>query len=146
MSRFEQFTLSVFCITHYWNKIATEKMKEYHLKGTYGFYLILLAGAEENMTAARLSELTLRDKADISRAVAQFQKQGLVKIDETRRYRAPIVLTEKGRRLAEQIQIEANKALEIAGAGLSESMRADMYQSLFIISSNLKRLCEDRER
>ena len=146
MSRFEQFTLSVFCITHYWNKIATEKMKEYHLKGTYGFYLILLAGAEENMTAARLSELTLRDKADISRAVAQFHKQGLVKIDETRRYRAPIVLTEKGRRLAEQIQIEANKALVIAGAGLSESMRADMYQSLFIISSNLKRLCEDRER
>lgn len=138
MSRFEQFTLSVFCITHYWNKIATEKMKAYHLKGTYGFYLILLAGAEEDMTAARLSELTLRDKADISRAVAQFQKQGLVKVDETRRYRAPIVLTEKGRMLAEQIQKEANEALEAAGAGLSEDMRADMYQALFVISSNLK--------
>ncbi len=142
MSRFEQFTLSVFWITHYWNKIATEKMKEYHLKGIYGFYLILLANAEEEMTAAKLSELTLRDKADVSRAIAQFQKQDIVEASETRRYRTPIILTEKGRKLADQIQKEADKAIQAAGAGLSEDMRTEMYQSLFIISSNLKKLCQ----
>ncbi|MCR5655548.1 MAG: MarR family transcriptional regulator [Lachnospiraceae bacterium] len=146
MSRFEQFSLSIFGITHYWNKIATEEMKEHGLKGAYAMYLIILANNEEEMTASRLSEITLRDKADVSRAIAQFQKQGIVESYGTTRYRAPIRLTDKGRTLAAQISKKASTAIQIAGEGLSEEMRKNMYQALDIISGNLKEMYKEKPK
>ena len=60
------------------------------------------------------------------------------------RYRAPIVLTEKGKNLTRQIRKKAEHALKMAGDGLSEQMRRDMYQALEIIASNLKDMSEDK--
>ena len=77
IDRFERFTLSVFAITRYWNKIATEEMRKHGLKGAYALYLVTLADAEEELTAAQLAEMTQRDKADISRAVAVLQERGI---------------------------------------------------------------------
>ena len=78
IDRFERFTLSVFAITRYWNKIATEEMRKHGLKGAYALYLVTLADAEEEITAAQLAEMTQRDKADISRAVAVLQEIGVL--------------------------------------------------------------------
>ncbi len=143
MSRFEEFTLSVFSITRYWNKLATEEMREHGLKGAYALYLLALSGAKEEMTAARLAEITERDKADVSRAITRFQEEGLVKPMGKGHYRAPITLTPKGKKIATQIRKKASYALQIAGEGLSEEMRQNMYQTLAIISSNLKNMYED---
>ncbi len=143
MDRFERFTLSVFSITRYWNKIATEEMKGYGLKGAYALYLVMLDKAEEGLTAAQLSEVTQRDKADVSRAIAQFRKQDLVKPYGDNRYRAPITLTEKGRKLCKQIEKKAGEALQYAGQGISEEMRQNMYQALEIIAKNLKDFSEN---
>ena len=44
IERFEHFTLSIFNINRYWNKIATEEMKKYGLRGAYALYLVILAG------------------------------------------------------------------------------------------------------
>ncbi|MCR5369836.1 MAG: MarR family transcriptional regulator [Clostridium sp.] len=142
MDRFERFTLSVFTITRYWNKIAAEEMGKHGLKGAYALYLVMLADAEEPVTAARLAEMTQRDKADISRAVAAFQQKGIVEPYGTSRYRAPICLTEEGRLLAEEIRHRADLALNAAGQGLSEEMRQTMYRSLDIIADNMREICE----
>ncbi len=145
MDRFEHFTLSVFSITHYWNKIATDGMRQLGMKGAYALYLVILAGAEEGqeITSARLAEMAGRDKADISRAISTFQKKGLVEPHGTSRYRAPIRLTDKGQQLADQIRQKANEALKAAGQGLSEEMRSHMYKSLDIIADNMKEICRD---
>lgn len=142
MDRFEHFTLSVFSITRYWNKIATEEMREHGLKGAYVLYLITLSDLEEPPTAARLAELTQRDKADVSRAIAIFQKKGFVEPYGENRYRAPICLTEAGKAFARNVRQKADSALAQAGQGLSEEMRRDMYQSLDIIAGNMKEICE----
>ena len=142
MDRFEHFTLSVFSITRYWNKIATEEMRQHGLKGAYVLYLITLSDLEEPPTAARLAELTQRDKADVSRAIATFQKRGFVEPYGENRYRAPIRLTEAGMNLARDVRQKADSALQQAGQGLSEEMRRDMYQSLDIIAGNMKEICE----
>jgi DNA-binding MarR family transcriptional regulator len=142
MDRFEHFTLSVFSITRYWNKIATEEMREHGLKGAYVLYLITLSDLEEPPTAARLAELTQRDKADVSRAIAIFQKKGFVEPYGENRYRAAICLTEAGKALARNVRQKADCALAEAGQGLSEEMRRDMYQSLDIIAGNMKEICE----
>lgn len=141
MDRFEYFTLSVFSITRYWNKIATEEMRQHGLKGAYVLYLITLSDLEEPPTAARLAELTQRDKADVSRAISTFQKKGLVEPYGENRYRAPIRLTEAGMNLARDVRKKADSALQAAGQGLSEEMRRNMYQSLDIIAGNMREIC-----
>ena len=142
IDRFERFTLSVFAITRYWNKIATEEMRKHGLKGAYALYLVTLADAEEEITAAQLAEMTQRDKADISRAVAVLQERGIAEPYNGSRYRAPIRLTEEGKALAAQIRQKATAALQAAGEGLSEEMRQNMYQALDIIAGNMKEICE----
>jgi DNA-binding MarR family transcriptional regulator len=144
MSRFEQFTVSVFTITHYWNRIATEEMREHGLKGTYALYLLTLSAAEEGITASQLCEMTQRDKADVSRAISLFQKKGFVEAYGENRYRAPIKLTPEGKKIAAKIREKADNALKAAGEGLSEEMRRNMYRALEIISGNLKEMSDPR--
>ncbi len=142
MSRFEQFTVSIFSITHYWNRIANEEMREHGLKGTYALYLITLYSEGDGITAAKLCEMTQRDKADVSRAVSIFREKGFVEAYGENRYRAPIKLTAKGRMIAANIREKADSALQTAGAGLSDEMRRNMYSALEIISNNLKDMCD----
>lgn len=142
IERFERFTLSIFNINRYWNKIATEEMKKYGLRGAYALYLVILSGYGGSITAAGLAELCQRDKADVSRALSAFQQKGLLEPYEGTKYRATPVLSEKGKELASQISGKANIALEQAGQGLSEEMRAHMYESLDIIAANMKEICE----
>ena len=118
-------------------------MKEYGLKGAYALYLTVLSNAEEDITAARLAELTHRDKADVSRAIAQFQAKGIVEAYGKNRYRAPIRLTDAGRELTALIREKATAALDSAGEGLSEDLRRDMYRALEIISTNLAEMSQD---
>ena len=142
MDRFERFTLSIFSITRYWNKIATEEMRPYGMRGSYALYLVALLNAGEEPTAARLAEMVQRDKADVSRAIDMLQKKGIVEPYGMNRYRAPIRLTEEGRALAGHVEQKAARALGLAGQGLTEEMRQNMYQALDIISENMKDSCE----
>ncbi|ACV22817.1 MarR family [Slackia heliotrinireducens] len=145
MERFEQYTLSLFTINRYWNRIAAEEMQQYGMKGTYALYLEVLAAAGKELTAARLAEITQRDKADISRAVAVFQEKGLVEPYGEKRYRAPIILTDEGRAVAEQVQRKAAATLEAAGQGLSEEVRENVYQGLAVIAKNMREFAERNE-
>jgi DNA-binding MarR family transcriptional regulator len=117
-------------------------MREHGLKGTYAFYLLTLYTAKDSITAAQLCEMTQRDKADVSRAVALFQEKGFVEAYGENRYRAPIKLTQEGKRIAAKIRKKADSALQTAGEGLSDEMRRNMYEALDIISANLKEMCD----
>lgn len=142
IDRFERFTLSIFHISRYWNKIATDEMKKYGLRGSYALYLLMIAGDEGELTAAKLAALCQRDKADVSRAMAIFQEKGILEPCKSAKYRASLKLTDKGMELAGQINRRAGIALEQAGNGLSEEMRDDMYRSLDIIAANMRVISE----
>ena len=142
IDRFERFTLSIFHISRYWNKIATDEMKKYGLRGSYALYLLMIAGEEGEITAARLAALCQRDKADVSRAMAVFEKKGILEPNKGAKYRANLIPTDKGRELARQINRRAGLALQQAGNGLSEEMRENMYRSLDIIAANMRVISE----
>ena len=142
MDRFEHFTLSIFSISRYWNKIATEEMKKYGLRGAYALYLVMLASYEGRITAAKLADLCQRDKADVPRALSAFHKEGLLEPVSGTKYRVTPVLTDKGRELAAKISGRASVALQQAGQGLSDEMRENMYRSLDLIAANMKEICE----
>ena len=143
IDRFERFSISIFNISHYWNKIAAEVMKKHGLRGGYALYLIVLSRCDENITAAKLAELCQRDKGDVSRAISTIQKKGILKPYGQNRYRAPLILTAEGREIADQLSAKASGLLELAGKGLSGEMRENIYPSLDLIAKNMKQISEE---
>lgn len=145
MDRFERFSFAVFEITRCWHKIAGEEMKKYGLKGTCAVYLRSIAKHPKGLTAANLSEITGKDKADVSRAVSAMIAKGLIirEGEPQKSYRAPLVLTEEGKMAASHIENRAKVAVERGSQGLTQEKRAYFYESLELIVSNLQTLSKE---
>ena len=145
LERFETFTFSIYEIQRCWNKIASEGMEQFGLKGSYAVYLIAMRRFPEGVTAARLSSLCGRDKADVSRAAAVLESQGLISKEtgSGNLYRAKLMLTERGAAVTEEIARKAEYAEKAAGSGLTEDERENLYKSLEIIRQNLRELAKD---
>ena len=140
IDRFEKFSLAVFSISRYWNKIATEEMKKHGLKGPYALYLVTMANYNGDITAAHLTEMCGKDKADVSRALCAMERKGFIKKQGDNAYRAKLTLTNTGRAVAEQITSRAVLAVEMAGKGLSDETRTSFYRALDTITDNLKEI------
>lgn len=145
LDRFERFSYAITEISHCWHRIATEEMRHYGLKGTHAVYLVTLARYPEGITAARLGEITRRDKADVSRAVTALLKKGIIHREEndSKTYRAKLTLTDEGRKAMQQVQKRIDVAVENGGRGMSEELRNQFYQGLEIIAGNLQEICKE---
>ncbi len=145
VGRFEIFTLGLSEIMSSWNKIASEELKPFGLKGTYVIYLIALYKHSEGLTSANLSEMCNRDKAEVSRAIKALESKGLVvrKNTTVNGYRAKITLTKQGREATKTLRERVKLAVEKGGEGLSEEQRDDFYNALEIISTNLKKISKE---
>ena len=145
VGRFEIFTLGLSEITSSWNKIASDELKPFGLKGTYVIYLIALYKHPEGLTAANLSEMCNRDKAEVSRSIAALEKKELVKRENTtiNGYRAKITLTQQGRTSTAAIRERVKLAVEKGGEGLTEEQRESFYTALEIICANLKKISKE---
>ena len=142
VDRFERFSFAISEISRCWHKIAADEMEKYGLKGSHAIYLTTLYRYSQGVTAAKLSELSGKDKADVSRMTAIMEKNGLI-VKEGSSYRALLKLTATGREAAEHVRGRASVAVENASRGLSEEHRAVFYQALELIVSNLQNICEE---
>lgn len=144
LERFEKFTYTIYNIQRCWNKIASEGMEFYGLKGSYAVYLIAMYRRPEGITATELGALCGRDKADVSRAVAILESKNILKKEAGagNLYRAKLVLTEYGAAITESIVKKAAIAENIAGTGLSEEQRVTLYNALVTIDGNMRELCK----
>ena len=144
-SRFEQFCTAVSMIHHSIQKIQRVEMARYGLKGPHAQCLLIISQYPEGITAARLCEICERDKAAISRTVAELEEAGLLTRQEQNgvRYRVPLVLTEAGLNAAREVNAVACRAVEQAGAGLNDSQRAVFYDVLGHIAQNLHAISRD---
>jgi len=145
IGRFEVFTLSLSKILSDWNKIATEELKPYDLKGSYVVYLISLYKNHHGLTAAKLCELCGKDKAEVSRAIASMEKKGMVsRVNTTvNGYRANITLTEKGKNATSALRERIKLAVKKGGEGLSDDQRENFYKALEIIGKNLGEISKE---
>lgn len=145
VGRFEVFTLSLSEMTSSWNKIATDEMKKYGLKGAYIVYLIALYKMPDGLTAANLCEMCNKDKAEVSRALKALEDSGFVTRTNTtvNSYRAKITLTEKGRNITCELRERVKLIVEKGGTGLSEEHREIFYNALATISENLKNISKE---
>ena len=140
--RYEQFTGLISSINRSIQKIEREEMVKYGYKGAYAQYLTVLERNPEGLTAAQLCELSDRDKAAVSRIVAEMVDKGLVVRESANDnlYRAKIKLTDEGRRVADHVAERAVAAVEAGGQGLTDENRTAFYEALSLIADNLQHI------
>lgn len=148
-NRFEIFATTVASINRIVQKIKTNVMHEYGLKGTHGMCLYMLGKNPTALTSAQLCQLIKEDKAAVSRAINELQEQGYLVIEEQdhskRAYRSKLNLTEKGNILIDEIQKNIDEVLDYVGKDLNEQERIIFYRSLSSIANNLETYLEKGE-
>ena len=145
VDRFEQFAGYISGIFRQIQKLEREELEKWGLRGAFAQYLIVMTHYPEGITAAQLSEVCDKDKAAVSRVIAELAEKGMVQRvgDQGTLYRAPIALTEEGRRAADFVAERATVAVAKATEGLSDTHRKVMYASLGLIFSNLEKICAE---
>ena len=144
-SRYELLSGSISCMYHDIQKIERVEMAKYGLKGPHAQCLLAMKKHPEGITAARLCEGCEKDKAAVSRILAELEEAGMI-LRENRngsRYRAILLLTDRGQEAAAAVVEKARLAVELAGKGFGAEEREVFYRVLSIISGNLHKLCRD---
>lgn len=145
ISKYEIFSTVVSSLYHDIQRIERTEMAKYGLKGPHAQCLVIMERYPEGITSARLCEICERDKAAISRTVAELEEAGLLTRREQNgiHYRVPLVLTEEGRKAARNVNAVASNAVEQAGYGLEDAEREVFYRVLGHIAQNLQAISRD---
>ncbi len=138
--RFETFTVLINRISRNIRKIKNQEMAEYNLRSAHVsclYYIYTLGGA----TATDLCERCEEDKATISRALDYLDANGFItrEKESAKRYKSPLLLTEKGLKVGKKIADKINKVLDTISGALTEDERIAFYRSLAIISDSLEK-------
>ena len=144
ISKYEHFSLSISCIHQDIQKIERMEMEKFGLKGPHAQTLLALHRHPEGITAAELCQMLEKDKAAISRSVAELEEKGMLSRNHRSgsSYRALLTLTEQGITAAQAVSEKARLAVEQAGTGLNDAQREVFYQVLAMIAGNLHAICK----
>lgn len=141
--RFATFTVQIAKISRCIRKIKTEEMSGLNLKSPHVscLYYLYTNGA---MTAKELCDVCEEDKAAVSRSIDHLEKEGYIVCESTakKRYRSPLLLTEKGKEIGAYVAETIDRIVDEAGVGLSDTDRAIFYKSLLLIGENLQNICD----
>ena len=146
INRFEQFSQVISGIHRYIQKLQRNEMVKRGYKGAFALYLVTLNRVSEGLTSKELCEVCDKDKAAVSRIIAEMEEKGLVQRDRTgvRAYRSKITLTEKGKETAEYINERSRLAVKAVSLGaMNEEQREVVYSALDVISKNLQKAVEE---
>ena len=144
IERFEQFFFSISSIYKIIQKIEREEMARYGLKGSHVQCMMAMLQRSEGVTVSQLCELCDKDKAAVSRDIAELEEKSMVERRGAEKlYRAPIRLTELGQATARQVSGIVQTAVELAGERLTDEDRRVFYQTLDLIAGNLRRISSE---
>lgn len=146
VERFETFTVLINRISRNIRKIKNQEMAEYNLRSAHISCLYYLYSGEE-LTATDLCERCEEDKATISRALEYLESNGYLTSESksVKRYKTPLVLTDKGIEVAKKISDKISKVLDEIGKGLTEEQRTAFYHGLSVISEGLNNIANNCE-
>ena len=141
MERFETFTVLINRISRNIRKIKNQEMAEYNLRSAHISCLYYIYRSSD-ITATDLCEKCEEDKATISRSLDYLEKSGFITCESksTKRYKCPLVLTEKGLEVGKKIADKIDGVLNEISSSLSDDERIEFYRSLFIISESIEKI------
>lgn len=140
LQRFELFTSGISSVYRDVQKIERDEMEKQGLRGSFAQYLLAISRYPEGVTAAVLCDVCDKDKAAVSRVVAEMEAKGLVERETGNQYRAKLRLTPAGEEAAAFVRKRASAAVELAGKALSEEDRKAFYGALAVISNTLQQI------
>lgn len=145
IGRFEQFCSAITSIHRSILKVERTEMAKYGLKAPHTQCLLAMDRFPEGITAARLCEVCEKDKAAVSRTIAELETAGMVTRQDPdgKRYRSLLKLTEQGKMVAEKVNALVYRAVKQASEGYSAEDRLTFMSVLDVIAGNLQNLCRD---
>lgn len=137
--RFETFTVLIAKISRNIRKIKNQEMADYDLRSSHISCLYYLYSSG-GLTATDLCERCEEDKATISRSLVYLEKSGYITYGSksAKRYKSPILLTEKGSEAGKKISSKIDAVFDEIGKELTDDERVAMYRGLNIISDVLE--------
>lgn len=145
ISKFERFSSAVSYINRCIQKIERVEMAKYGLKGPHAECLLVLGQNPEGITAARLCEISDKDKAAVSRTLAELEQAGMIERHDPdgKRYRSLLKLTEKGRAVAGNVNYLMSQAVTKAISGVEYSQGEAFFRVLHLIVENLETISRE---
>ena len=143
--RFETFTVLINQISRSIRRIKAEQMESINLKGPHVSCLYYLS-KDGPLTAAELCDLCEEDKAAVSRSLEYLEQNGYLQVPEGKRYRRPLMLTQKGAAAGAEVSRRIDSIVALASCDVLEEDRLAMYRALSIISKNLEKIYQNKEK
>lgn len=126
-ARFEDFTGLIAAINKEVTRIKSVESAKLGLTGADIMCLYYLGKHPQGMTGAELARAASVTRAAVSRTLARMEREGFVEVQAeqgaTTRYRAAVVLTERGRKSAQGANIAITRVLDEVYAAQSDEER-----------------------
>ena len=143
--RFETFTVLINQLSRSIRRIKAEQMESINLKGPHVSCLYYLS-KDGPLTAAELCDRCEEDNAAVSRSLEYLEQNGYLQIPEGKRYRRPLMLTQKGAAAGAEVSRRIDSIVALASCDVLEEDRLAMYRALSIISKNLEKIYQNKEK
>ena len=142
--RYRVFTGLILSLSRSIQKIKSQEMANFGLKGSQVQCIFTLYHAGKGMSISELAELCDEDKGAMSRTVKQLTEQGLVKQENEgdKRYKNPVCLTRKGWEFASYVNKRIASISRLGGMDLTTRERDVMYETLAQINEKLDDFCK----
>ncbi len=139
IDRFERFSHNVIGAIKSLQALKVKHMEKYGLSGTHTICLRLLCDNEEGLTKGEISSRCEIDKAQITRIVNELLSKGYVHADNSQRaYNRKFFLTEKGRRMTDEINAKVKQINTYVSEDISDEDIERFYDVFERINEKLR--------
>ena len=146
--RFLKFTQMIETLQKSVKKIKLDYAPKYGCKGIHLFWLSELLNHPNGLTPVMLAKQANIDRSLVSREISFLLKEEYIEFvgnSDKRTYNAPIILTEKGRKIAEEINADAFRIQSQADDGVGEEELEQFYKTADKLMKNLNKISNSND-
>ena len=141
--RFEEFLSLVSSIHGNMQKLKTRYTAQLDLKAVHMFWLYLLRTHPEGMSASELAAAVQTNRSLVSREIDELFDKGIIFTQDNsdkRRYGWKLMLTSKGKQLADVISAISTDIQNTVSRDISEEDLITFYRTLRILANGFSEL------
>ena len=141
--RFEEFSALISSVYGNIQKLKARYTTQFGLKAVHVLWLYLLRTHPEGMSASELAAAAQSNRSLVSREIDELFDKGIIYTQENgnkRRYGWKLILTDKGRQLADIITAIAADIQKTVSRDISEENLITFYQTLKILANGFEEL------
>ena len=141
--RFEEFSSLISSVYGNIQKLKARYTTQFDLKAVHVLWLYLLRAHPEGMSASELAAAAQSNRSLVSREIDELFDKGIIYTQENggkRRYGWKLILTEKGRWLADIIAAIVTDIQKTVSRDIPEENLITFYQTLKVLANSFEEL------